>query len=244
MKLLILGATSCIAQEVAKKVLRDGGDVYLVARDSKKLEILLQDLKLRGKGKVAGSVFDLDKEENHSKIISMASEALGSIDTALIAHGILGDQEKAEQNYAEAFRILNTNFLSSVSLSQKVVNYFAGQKRGTLAVIGSVAGDRGRQSNYYYGASKAGLEAFLSGLRNKIYPRGIHVLTIIPGYVDTPMTAGYKKNFLFAKPDSVARGILNAIKQKKDVVYLPKFWWGIMWIIRSIPECLFKRLRL
>jgi decaprenylphospho-beta-D-erythro-pentofuranosid-2-ulose 2-reductase len=165
---------------------------------------------------------------------------LGTVDLALLAHGVLGDQAAAERDYFAAEPILVTNFLSAVSLLTWLANYCDSQGRGTLAVISSVAGDRGRKSNYVYGASKAGLDAFLSGLRNRCDRSGVQVLTIKPGFVATPMTAHVPKNRLFATPEQVAHGILNAIRTRKDVVYVPWFWRPIMAIIKAVPERIFK----
>jgi decaprenylphospho-beta-D-erythro-pentofuranosid-2-ulose 2-reductase len=169
---------------------------------------------------------------------------MGGIDLALIAHGVLGDQQKAQADYAAAEAVLRTNFLSAVSLVTWLANYFENQKRGTLAVISSVAGDRGRKSNYVYGASKGALNVFLDGVRNRIDRSGVNVLTIKPGFVATPMTAHLPKGPLFASPETVAQGIVRAIKGRKDVVYVPGFWAVIMLIIRSIPEAIFKKLNL
>ena len=140
--------------------------------------------------------------------------------------------------------ILRTNFLSAVSLITWLANYFEASKQGTLAVISSVAGDRGRKSNYVYGASKGALNIFLDGVRNRIDRAGVNVLTIRPGFVDTPMTAHIPKGPLFASPAQVAEGILAAVERRKDVVYLPGFWRPIMFLIRNIPERVFKKMNL
>jgi short-subunit dehydrogenase len=173
-------------------------------------------------------------------MLAVATSQLGTIDLALLAHGVLGDQTAAERDYLAAEPILVTNFLSAVSLLTWLANYCESQGRGTLAVISSVAGDRGRKSNYVYGASKAGLDALLSGLRNRCDRSGVQVLTIKPGFVATPMTAHIPKNGLFATPERVASGILNAVRRRKDVVYVPWFWRPIMTIIKAVPERIFK----
>jgi short-subunit dehydrogenase len=150
----------------------------------------------------------------------------------------------AQSRYEVAEAILRTNFLSAVSLITWLANYFETAQRGTLAVISSVAGDRGRKSNYVYGASKGGLNIFLDGVRNRIDRAGVHVLTIRPGFVATPMTAHLPQSPLFASPQRVAQDILKAIAQRKDVVYVPGFWAPIMFVIRGIPESIFKKLNL
>ena len=161
-------------------------------------------------------VMDLDDSQGHPKMLASAAESLGHIDLALIAYGMLGDQEAAQADYLVAEKILQTNFLSAVSLSTWLGNYFEARKDGVLAVISSVAGDRGRKSNYVYGASKGALNIFLDGLRNRVDRSGFTCLTIRPGFVSTPMTAHLKQNALFAHPNQIADGILGAIRNRKD----------------------------
>jgi decaprenylphospho-beta-D-erythro-pentofuranosid-2-ulose 2-reductase len=162
----------------------------------------------------------------------------------LIAHGVLGDQQAAEADFDVAAAILHTNFISVVSLLTWLGNYCQAQRGGTLAVISSVAGDRGRKSNYVYGASKGALNVFLDGLRNRIDRDGVQVLTIKPGFVATPMTAHVPKNVLFASPDQVAQGILKAIERRRDVVYVPWFWFLIMTLVCAIPGFRFKKMNM
>jgi decaprenylphospho-beta-D-erythro-pentofuranosid-2-ulose 2-reductase len=157
---------------------------------------------------------------------------------------VLGDQEQAQADYAAAEAVLVTNFLSAVSLSTWLANYFVARKAGVLAVISSVAGDRGRKSNYVYGASKGALNIFLDGLRNRVDREGVQVLTIRPGFVATPMTAHLPQGPLFAQPDQIADGILKAIVRRKDNVYLPPIWAVIMLIVRSIPQAIFKKMNM
>ena len=177
-------------------------------------------------------------------MLAEADRLLGGIDVALIAHGVLGDQSAAEKDFGVAERAFQTNLLSPVSLVTWLANYFADRKSGTIAVISSVAGDRGRKSNYVYGATKSGISAFVQGVRNRVDRLGVNVLTIKPGFVATPMTAHLPGGLLFASPEDVARGIAKAIDRRKDVVYVPAYWRPILWIVRSIPERIFKRLDL
>src|SRR6202522_3030259 len=195
----------------------------LVARHSERLTAVAQDLLTRGALKVDTWVADLDDTTAHAEMLATAAERLGKIDLALIAHGVLGDQAAAEADFEVAAAILHTNFISTVSLLTWLGNYFQAQRAGTLAVICSVAGDRGRKSNYVYGASKGALNIFLEGLRNRIDRDGVQVLTIKPGFVATPMTAHVEHNALFATPDQVARGILKAVEQRRVVAYCPCF---------------------
>jgi short-subunit dehydrogenase len=166
------------------------------------------------------------------------------MDIAYLAHGILGDQVEAERDFNTAAQILHTNLTAPVSLLTWLANFCVQRHAGVLAVISSVAGDRGRKSNYVYGSSKAGLSAFLGGLRNRVDREGVTVLTIKPGPVKTAMTAGMPKSEKFADVDTVAESIVSAINKRKDVLYVPFQWQPIMFIIRNIPEGIFKKLNL
>jgi len=223
---------------------QSGASFYLVARSPQKLQAVASDLRTRGASAVFTCVMDLDDTAAHETMLAEAAEKLGTIDLALLAHGVLGDQEKAQTNYAATEAILKTNFLSAVSLITWLANYFESTRQGTLAVISSVAGDRGRKSNYIYGASKGALNIFLDGVRNRIDRSGVHVLTIKPGFVATPMTAHLPQNALFAHPAVVGKGILKAIDKRKDVAYVPPIWALIMLIIRSVPNSIFKKMNL
>jgi decaprenylphospho-beta-D-erythro-pentofuranosid-2-ulose 2-reductase len=239
-RILILGATSAIAMAVMRQLVTPSVHFFLVARSKEKLTAVAQDLLVRGASRVDMLVTDLDDTQQHSQMLNVVISQLGSIDLALLAHGVLGDQAAAEKDYFAAEPILVTNFLSPVSLLTWLANYCVSQGRGTLAVISSVAGDRGRKSNYVYGASKAGLDAFLSGLRNRCDRAGVQVLTIKPGFVATPMTAHIQKNRLFVSPGRIAADILRAVRKRKDVVYVPWFWRPIMASIKAVPERIFK----
>jgi short-subunit dehydrogenase len=221
-----------------------GARFYLVARSPEKLTAVASDLLTRGASAVFTCVMDLDDTTAHEPMLAEALKELETIDLALLAHGVLGDQEKAQADYAATEAILRTNLLSAISLITWLANYFEKTQQGTLAVISSVAGDRGRKSNYIYGASKGALTIFLDGVRNRIDRSGVHVLTIKPGFVATPMTAHLPQNALFAHPSAVGRGILKAIEKRKDVAYVPPIWALIMLIIRSVPNSIFKKLNL
>lgn len=243
-KVMIVGATSAIAQETAKLFAARGDALFLVARDAGKLQIIANDLTVRGASKIETATLDLNELSVHPQLLTNATEALNGLDIVLVAHGTLGDQDASQADFEVTRQELKTNFLSVVSLLTPLANQFEAQGHGTIAVISSVAGDRGRGSNYVYGTAKAGVTAFLSGLRNRLADSGVQVLTIKPGFVDTPMTEHVEKGALFVGADVVAQGIVNAIDMKKDVVYLPWFWWGIMTVIRHIPEQIFKKLSL
>ncbi|OJT19651.1 short-chain dehydrogenase [Archangium sp. Cb G35] len=243
-KVIVLGATSAIAQSTVQLLAARGASLYLVGRNPERLQATANEARAKGAASVHTEALDLDDLAQHEALVERAATALGGLDGALLAHGILGNQEAAQRSYAEAEKVLRTNFLSAVSLLTPLANRFEAQKAGTLVVISSVAGDRGRQSNYVYGASKGALSVFLQGLRNRLARSGVAVVTVKPGFVDTPMTADMKKNALFATPDKVARGIVRAADARKDEVYLPGFWAPIMFAIRGIPERVFKRMKL
>ncbi len=244
LNILILGSTSAIAQAVVRLYAARGANLYLVARNSEKLAAVAADARVRGAAEVYVQALDLDALERHDALLADVAAKLPHLDAVLMAHGVLGEQADAERDFAVAERILHTNFLSPASLLTRIANDFERAGGGTIAVISSVAGDRGRKSNYVYGTSKGALTTFLSGLRARLDRQGVHVLTIEPGFVSTPMTAHIEQGPLFAAPQKIASGIVAAIDRKKDVVYLPWFWRPIMFIIRAVPERIFKKLNL
>lgn len=243
-KVLIVGATSAIAEAVARLLAAQGDLLYLVGRRAEALEAIAADLRVRGAARVQTEVMDANAIERHASLLDHADVALGGLDTVLIAHGTLSDQAACQQSVALTFQELHTNALSVIALLTLIANHFEAQRVGTIAVISSVAGDRGRQSNYVYGTAKAAVSTFLSGLRQRLYKSGVQVVTIKPGFVDTPMTRDFSKGLLWAKPEQVARDIVRAMEKRKDVVYTPGFWWAIMQLIKSIPEFVFRRLSL
>jgi decaprenylphospho-beta-D-erythro-pentofuranosid-2-ulose 2-reductase len=244
MKVLIIGATSAIAQETARCFARDGAQLFLVARSADKLKAVAADLHVYGAQRVETYVLDVNELAEHQALLDQAISSLDGLDMLLIAHGSLGDQQFCEKSVELTIKELTTNATSVISLLTLSANYFEQQKRGCIAVISSVAGDRGRQSNYVYGTAKAAVSTFMQGLRNRLAKAGVTVLTVKPGFVDTPMTANKPKGLLFAQPRSVGQGIYKAMLEGRDIVYLPWFWRPIMFIVRCIPERIFKRLSL
>ncbi len=243
-KILVLGATSGIAEATCRIWAAQGASLFLVARNAEKLAAVAADLRVRGASYVDTAVADLDDTDQHPALLAHAINSLTGMDIAYLAHGILGDQPQAEQDFNTAAQIIYTNFMAPVSLLTWLANFCVQRHAGTLAVISSVAGDRGRKSNYLYGSSKAGLSAFLQGLRNRVDREGVTVLTIKPGPVKTAMTSGMPKSDKFADVDQVAKSIVAAIDKRRDILYVPFIWQPIMCVIRHIPESIFKKLNL
>ena len=239
---MVVGATSAIAHETAKCFARDGAEFFLIARNAEKLDDVSNDLKVRGAKRVETFLLDINDLERHEELVDAAVLALDGLDAVLISHGTLGDQQKCQLSVSETLKEFTTNCTSVIALLTLLANYFEQQKRGCIAVVSSVAGDRGRKSNYVYGSAKAAVSAFLSGLRGRLASAGVTVITVKPGLVDTPMTASLRKGLLFASPSKVGEGIYQAMKKKKEVVYVPWFWRPIMMIVRGIPETVFKKL--
>jgi decaprenylphospho-beta-D-erythro-pentofuranosid-2-ulose 2-reductase len=243
-KVLVIGATSAIAEATARLLASQGASLHLVARDANRLRSIASDLGVRGARHVSTDLLDVNEFEAHGPMLERARAALGGLDVTLIAHGTLGDQRACEASVELTLREINTNGLSVIALATRVGELFASQKSGALVVISSVAGDRGRGSNYVYGCAKAMVTAFMSGLRQRLYPLGVDVITIKPGFVDTPMTVDFAKGILWAKPAAIAVGIVQAINRRSSVVYLPTFWRPVMLAVRLVPERIFKRLSL
>lgn len=241
---LIIGATSAIAGEVAKCYAAKGATLLLVGRDQEKLKTLAKDLEVRYQVSVKTFVGDMnsitDIERNFSEIQALHCP----IDMVLIAHGNLPDQIACQQSWTPTLEALQLNLLSYIQWLTLLANFFEQQGHGSIVAIGSCAGDRGRRSNYVYGTAKAAIAFFMQGLRHRLSRKNIHVLTVKPGFVDTPMTAHFPKGLLWAKPDKVAQSILKAIDRKRAVIYTPGFWFWIMTIIKYLPNKLFNRMDL
>lgn len=248
--ILIIGATSTIAAAcarlwVSKKTDIEKVNFFLVARNADKLQQTAADLTARGADAVSTYITDLNQIADHNNLLTQSYTKLGKIDLVLIAHGSLPNQKTCEQDVQVAWHELSTNALSIISLLTLLANHMEQQKSGTIAVISSVAGDRGRPSNYLYGSAKAAVTTFCEGLRARLYQSGLHLLTIKPGLVDTPMTQGLPlPKLLVAKPEQVAKDIHKAIERKANTLYTPWFWQIIMTIIRIIPTSIFKKMRL
>jgi short-subunit dehydrogenase len=244
MNILIVGATSAMAYEAAKCFAADGASLYLVARNAQKLSAVRDDLLVRGAQRVDSFVLDMTDITHHQELFDAAISALGGLDMLLLAYGSLEIQRELQASVERTVHSLTDNFVSPIAFLTIAANYFEERKAGCIAIIGSVAGDRGRQANYVYGAAKGGLHTFAQGLRNRLYKSGVRVLTIKPGPVDTPMTVTHKKNPLFISAERAGKRIYKAMKGREDVIYLPWFWREIMTGLISLPEMIFKRTNL
>lgn len=238
--LLVVGATSDIAEATARRFAAAGYALQLAGRDEAALAAIAADLELRHRVAVTVHRCDVVEAEDRAAL-------LGGLpvlpDAVVCAIGLLGDQRENETDFAAAERVMRANYEGPALLLGSLAEAFATRGTGVIVGISSVAGERGRASNYVYGSAKAGMTAFLSGLRNRFGKTGIHVVTILPGFVDTRMTAGMAlPPALTAQPGEVAQAIWRAVERKKDVVYVRPLWRWIMAIIRAIPEGLFKKL--
>ncbi len=239
--LLIVGGTSSIARAIA---LEARVPVYLASRDSNEQSRIAADLHIRTGQPVYQGQFLANDADGQAELMADADYKLGGIDCVIVASGELGDQNVARMDAVRSQAIISSNFFGIVPVLTHAAALMEERRRGCIAVLSSVAGDRGRQSNYVYGSAKAGVNAFLQGLRNRLYRSSVNVLTVKLGFTDTKMTWGKSDMFLTISPEQAAQGILKAIRNDKDIVYVPGFWRMIMLIIRSIPEPVFKRLNL
>lgn len=239
---LILGAKSDLAQAMAKKWASEGTNIILAARNTEDLEAQAKDLTTRFNVVVNCVAFDALAYETHEKFYN---ELPTKPDISICVFGYLGSQEKAENDSHEMYRILHSNYTGALSIMSIIANDYCNNKEGLLIGISSVAGERGRQSNYFYGSAKAGFSAFLSGLRNRCFKHNVHVMTVKPGFMDTKMTEGLPlPKPLTAQPVKAAQIIYKASIKKKNTIYVLPIWRLIMLIIRNIPEFIFKKLNL
>ena len=242
-KVLIVGAASAIAEATAREFAAEGAALFLVARSAARLDAIAADLRVRGAKAVESLVMDVRATERHANMLAQAEQFLGGLDGALIAHGTLPDQAACQADAALALEAFAVNASSVISLASHIANSLEVRQAGCLAVISSVAGDRGRASNYVYGAAKAAVSTFCAGLAVRMHQHGVRVLTIKPGFVDTPMTASFKKGALWASPQAVGKSVHRAMLAKNGVVYVPGFWRFIMLVIGHIPEFVFLKLK-
>ncbi|MCG1027007.1 SDR family oxidoreductase [Virgibacillus halodenitrificans] len=239
---LVLGASSTIAQETVRQLAKKKMDFVLTGRKTEDLQALKNDLEIRHDVKVHVKQFNALDFDRHELFFNEVLEEFDGIDGLLLMYGAMADQKEAENSFALSRNMIDVNYTSAVSILNIAANYFEQQKRGFICAVSSVAGDRGRQSNYIYGSTKAGLSVYMEGLRNRLHQSGVQVLTVKPGMVDTKMTYGVVEDSpLLASPVKVAADISKSIAKRKDVVYTPWFWVIIMLVIKLIPEWIFKR---
>lgn len=242
--ILIIGATSAIAQECAKFWATRGDKLFLVGRNKESLKNITENLRNKKKNQVQYLSQDFNRLNKHSLILNKANFFFGYIDIALIAYGTLPVQKECEVNVNLSLKEIKNNAISTISLLTLLANYFEKNKKGTIAIISSVAGERGRASNYVYGSAKSMISTFSSGLRQRLEKSNVNVLLIKPGPVDTPMTKDFKKGILWANPHNVALDIVNAIDKNKNEIYSPSYWRIIMFVIKNLPEFIFKKINL
>lgn len=243
-RVIVLGATSAIAQATARRYAAEGGSLLLAGRDAQKLETIATDLRARGAAAATVETLDLARPVDAAAQLGAMAARIGGVDDVLLAYGVLGDQARAENDLDEARRLLAVNFTSAAEWCLAAANLLEAQGRGTLLVIGSVAGDRGRQSNFVYGAAKGGLGVLVQGIAHRLALRGngARAVLIKPGFVDTPMTGHLAKGGpLWASPDAVAGVIHRAAYDGGPVVYAPWFWRFILLIIRLVPASIFHK---
>jgi short-subunit dehydrogenase len=230
--------------EAGRAYAERGARLFLAGRDPARLAAVAADLQLRGAAEVETALLEVTRVDRQAEVVDAAFAALGELDVALLAYGTLPEQARCQESVSETLRAMDVNFTASIALLTLLANRFEAQRHGTIAVITSVAGDRGRQSNYVYGAAKGGVQTFLEGLRNRLYHSGVGVVTLKPGFVDTPMTAALPKNPLFASARRAGQAVYRAIEAGRDIAYIPWFWRPIMAVVAALPELIFKRLRL
>lgn len=244
MNVLILGATSPIARAVAQEYASRGHDVFLAARQRERAEEIAADIALRHGVRAEGGHFDALELDAHADLVAAVEDDLGPIDVALIAFGAMGDQDESQRDIHAAREVIDVNYTGAVSICEALADRMAARQRGSIVAISSVAGERGRQSNYIYGSAKGALTLYLQGLRNRLHPDGVHVMTAKLGFVDTRMTYGLDTKIPIASPEQAGRALYEAERKGVDVLYYPRFWAGVMGVIRAIPEAVFKRLKL
>jgi short-subunit dehydrogenase len=244
-RVIIVGAQSAIAEAAARRFAEEGARFALLGRDLGRLNEIGDDLRVRGATAVYCAPMDLVVERNPGVRLRECADTLGGVSVVLIAFGALGDQERAESDYLEARRIIDCNFSAAAAWALAAANILERQRSGALMAIGSVAGDRGRRSNYVYGAAKGGLGILMQGLAHRLAQANARAVLVKPGLVDTPMTAAFeKKGLLWSQPEAIARTIHRAAERGGPVVYSPAYWRYVMWLIRALPAFVMHRTKL
>jgi short-subunit dehydrogenase len=245
LRVIILGATSAIAEATARLYAAEGADLLLVGRQTARLSAIAADLKVRGAARAETAVCDLAETQGIEARLHGFIEQIGGVDHILIAYGILGEQAEAERDLAAAEDIIRVNFNSAAAWSLAAASELEKLARGSLVVIGSVAGDRGRRANFIYGAAKAGLAALVEGIAHRFANHGPRAVLVKPGPTITPMTEGLdRKGLLWATAPQIAAVVRRAADRGGPVVYAPWFWRFIMLVIRALPASIFNRMNI
>jgi NAD(P)-dependent dehydrogenase (short-subunit alcohol dehydrogenase family) len=243
MSVLILGATSPIARAVAEVYAQNGHPVFVAARDEAESARIAADLNVRFQVRTGSGFFDAVRFETHAPFLEGVESELGPVDVLFLAFGemgVLGD----ERDFSDVHRVIDVNYTGAVSMCEAVAERMIARRSGTIVGVSSVAGDRGRQSNYIYGSAKGAFTLYLQGLRNRCFKHDVHVMTVKLGFVDTRMTFGMETAIPIATPEQAAHAIERAASRRENELYYPRFWRGIMGVIKTIPENVFKRLNL
>jgi short-subunit dehydrogenase len=241
-RILVFGATSAICHEVLKLYAAQGASFFLVARNSDKVAAIADDLQARGASVVATRCYDFNDWHQHEDAVSQGAQSLGEIDIAIVAHGSLPEQAACESSSVALKACMDDNFTSAAIVAEACAQQLSRQGRGTLAVVSSVAGDRGRKSNYAYGAAKAGIDALLQGLQGRFAGSAVNIVNIKPGMIISPMTAHMQHGAIWATAADIAPAIQSAINSGRRVCYVPGYWRLIMFIIRTLPTAVLARL--
>lgn len=240
---VVVGANSAIGRALALRFAANG-PVILAGRDAKEIETVAADIRIRTRSAVATVAYDALTTDAAAFFARCQELAHGEMDGIVVCHGLMDENDRAKQDPHALARLVSVNFISPAAILTAASAYFEQRRQGFLVGVGSVAGDRGRQSNYPYGAAKAGFAVWLDGLRHRLYPAGVTVVTVKPGFVDTAMTWGLPGLFLVASPERVARDVERAVRRRRAVVYTPWFWWAILTIIRAVPRPIFLKTKL
>jgi decaprenylphospho-beta-D-erythro-pentofuranosid-2-ulose 2-reductase len=241
MKILLLGATSPIARALAMRFAERGARIYAAARDLDETGRIAADIAVRSGTEPLSGTFDAADFASHREFLERTERELGGLDGVILCFGTLGDEARALTDPDEALSIVNQNYAGAVSMLTLAARRLEEQGSGFIIVLGSVAGERGRARNYVYGSAKGALHLFTQGLRARLSRKGVRVMTVILGTVDTRMTWGREGAALTVAPQKAADLIFRAWEKKRDVVHVPWFWWPIMGVIKMVPERLFKR---
>lgn len=244
MSVLILGATSPIARAIAMIYASRGLPVAVATRTLEDAEAIAADLHVRYGTKTIAVAFDAVAFDQHEAMLETIEEDLGPLSVALLAFGDMGAPPTGDVPFEQVARVIDTNYTGAVSLAEAIARRMESRERGAIIGLCSVAGERGRASNYIYGSAKGAFALYLGGLRNRLFEHNVNVLTVKLGFVDTRMTFGMETNIPVASPEKVARAVVKASDRGEDVMFYPRFWAGIMGVIRSIPESIFKRMSL